>query len=158
MNKQQSADEQIASRLARCVAAAEEERQTQGARQQRADTLRVSTHQGMQSALDATLRERERGVDYLRSERRQHERELAGQRQAYHERSHSVSARVRSTSSPRAIQHYKQEEVMRKHTAASAERARNRDFAARAIAVRAEEQMLKQKLHDKILLAKHGVL
>ena len=47
---------------------------------------------------------------------------------------------------------------MRKHTAASAERARNRDFAARAIAVRAEEQMLKQKLHDKILLAKHGVL
>jgi hypothetical protein len=156
-NRQESADRQIATRLARCVAVAEEEREGHSARQRRADAVRVSTQRGMHSAREGHRIERENAFEYVRSERRQHESEVARQRRAYQAWSQESSGRVMASASPHAMRRYKQEEVARKHAAASEERGKSREYAARAIAVRAEEQMMRQRLHDKVLLAKHGL-
>ena len=156
-SKSEIATDQITMRLAACVEAADAERQGLEMRRQHADTQRVELRRQLQQAKEATHADRVRDKLSVQDRAREDERRLHEEHRKRKEANLRSSEAVWATASPHAMRQLRQVELSRKHSASSAVREQSRNYQAQALAVRAEELMAKQRLHDRILLAKHGL-
>ena len=88
---------------------------------------------------------------------REDERRLQEEQRKRKEANVRSSEAVEAGTGVHAMRQLRKVELSRKHSASSAVREKSRNYQAQALCVRAEELMAKQRLHDRILLAKHGL-